>query len=223
MLSFFLKKKCLFLCFCFFICTLLIIFPIFTKNIQDTSSITFKEYQYISSSTNTYIRYPHIEGIKDLSIAAKINTIIDDTVFNFLKEQPTSSTNCYDFYINYTVYHTDINIISFSLENLQIMASSYVKKIFFTFDVTTGQLYSISHFFNSHYQTMVKDQIIDQVKKQIKENSSITYFMSKINALQITDTQPFYINKEGNIVIVFDKYQIAPGYMGTPTFTITID
>lgn len=30
----------------------------------------------------------------------------------------------------------------------------------------------------------------------------------------------FYRNKDGNLVIVFDKYEVAPGSMGTPEFVI---
>ena len=37
----------------------------------------------------------------------------------------------------------------------------------------------------------------------------------------ITDETPFYINESGNPVIVFAKYEIAPGYMGYQEFEIT--
>ena len=30
----------------------------------------------------------------------------------------------------------------------------------------------------------------------------------------------FYWNENGDLVIPFDKYEVAPGYMGTPEFTI---
>ena len=30
----------------------------------------------------------------------------------------------------------------------------------------------------------------------------------------------FYWDKDGNLVIVFDKYEVAPGSMGTPEFVI---
>ncbi|MFQ7057552.1 MAG: RsiV family protein [Turicibacter sanguinis] len=36
----------------------------------------------------------------------------------------------------------------------------------------------------------------------------------------IADNQTFYINSSGDVVVVFDKYSIAPGYMGFPEFTI---
>ena len=33
----------------------------------------------------------------------------------------------------------------------------------------------------------------------------------------------FYFTENGDIVIVFDKYEVAPGYMGTPEFTVSKD
>ena len=32
--------------------------------------------------------------------------------------------------------------------------------------------------------------------------------------------QDFYIDKQGNVVIVYPKYTIAPGYMGIQEFSI---
>jgi len=36
----------------------------------------------------------------------------------------------------------------------------------------------------------------------------------------ITGVQPFYINNNGKLVISFNEYDVAPGYMGTVEFVI---
>ena len=36
----------------------------------------------------------------------------------------------------------------------------------------------------------------------------------------VTADTPFYINEKGNPVVVFEKYEIAPGFMGRPEFEI---
>ena len=36
----------------------------------------------------------------------------------------------------------------------------------------------------------------------------------------ISPEQNYYINDQGKLVIVFDEYQVAPGYMGIVEFTI---
>ena len=37
---------------------------------------------------------------------------------------------------------------------------------------------------------------------------------------KIREDQKFYINSEGNIVISFEKYEVAPGASGNPEFEI---
>ena len=37
----------------------------------------------------------------------------------------------------------------------------------------------------------------------------------------IEPDQPFYLNGQGQVVIVFPKYAIAPGYMGIQEFTVS--
>ena len=39
----------------------------------------------------------------------------------------------------------------------------------------------------------------------------------------ISKNQRYYINKQGELVICFDQFEVAPGYMGNPTFTIKND
>ena len=36
----------------------------------------------------------------------------------------------------------------------------------------------------------------------------------------LDDKHNFYWDKDGNLVIAFDKYEVAPGYMGNPEFVI---
>ncbi len=62
------------------------------------------------------------------------------------------------------------------------------------------------------------------MRQQIKEDSNLTYWIDN-NALgydvvEINDKHNYYFNDNGDLVISFDKYEIAPGYMGLPEFVI---
>ncbi len=68
-----------------------------------------------------------------------------------------------------------------------------------------------------------KEIINNQIKKQIEQNKD-KYFNGEdgIEGFKsISDNQKFYY-ENGNIVIVFDKYEIAPGATGIPEFKIEI-
>ena len=68
----------------------------------------------------------------------------------------------------------------------------------------------------------------DNLRKQMKEimakDSNKVYWVENAEIGQdfvtLDDKHNFYWDKDGNLVIVFDKYEVAPGSMGTPEFVI---
>ncbi len=48
-------------------------------------------------------------------------------------------------------------------------------------------------------------------------------FFDEINIFEVLENEEkFYINEQGQVVISFDRYEIAPGYMGYPEFIINL-
>ena len=79
------------------------------------------------------------------------------------------------------------------------------------------------------YKKIISDEIIKQMREQMKENGDeVQYFLddseiSEWNFKGITDDANFYFNEKNNLVFVFDKYEVAPGYMGVCEFEIPSD
>ena len=44
--------------------------------------------------------------------------------------------------------------------------------------------------------------------------------MPEFNFQGITEQTNFYFNEKDELVITFDEYEVAPGYMGAPEFVI---
>ena len=61
-------------------------------------------------------------------------------------------------------------------------------------------------------------------KENMEKDSNLQYFLDKdVDGYSfdgIKNDVNFYVNKEGELTIVFDKYEVAPGYMGIVEFTI---
>ena len=81
------------------------------------------------------------------------------------------------------------------------------------------------------YIEEVSASIRQQIEERIASDDSLAYFgygsMAEDDALlgiegfsTIAENQDFYINEAGEVVIVFAKYDIAPGYMGFQEFTV---
>ena len=79
---------------------------------------------------------------------------------------------------------------------------------------------------------MISKEITKQMITQMEQDSSLTYWVKNPNKEdnnplntfeKIKPDQNFYINKHNKLVISFDKYEVAPGYMGIVEFVIPTD
>ena len=65
------------------------------------------------------------------------------------------------------------------------------------------------------------------MKEEMKKDSRVKYWIEDAELgdefTEIDGKHNFYFNKTGDLVIPFDKYEVAPGYMGCPEFTIKGD
>ena len=98
---------------------------------------------------------------------------------------------------------------------------------FYHIDKQLGELVTLSDLFRDgfDYQTPISQEIKAQMRQQHLDDPDLTYWVDEDNGMnwasqQIAPEQNFYFDEAGDLVIVFDKYEVAPGYMGCPAFTI---
>lgn len=213
----------------FLICFLLLFSLQNVYAICPVQLIVKKEYHFESPGTSTTVTIPEIKGIEDSKVTKEVNQLIQDSVDDYLqqvKEYDLSYNQMNDSQvkkwfvdINYQTYYADCNFISFSINSTQINASSYLQKTFLNIDLKTGKLLTVEDFIGKDYQKIIKDEVQRQAKDDEK-NQQFIYFNDAIENLEITKQQPFYINKDKQVVVVFNEFDIAPGYMGMPEFII---
>ena len=70
------------------------------------------------------------------------------------------------------------------------------------------------------WQALIKRQM----KKQMENDESVRYWINDNEVgedpITVSPDHNFYINSRGDLVIVFDKYEVGSGSMGTPEFII---
>lgn len=105
--------------------------------------------------------------------------------------------------------------------------SSSVQYYFYHIDKQKGELVQLSDLFREDYdyRKIFSDEIRTRMREQMEDNPNLVYWVDDGNGAnfvfdQIDENQNFYFDSDGNLVIVFEKYQVAPGYMGCPEFTI---
>ena len=63
------------------------------------------------------------------------------------------------------------------------------------------------------------------MRDQMAADENIIYWvddpdMGDENFRQIAENQDFYVNTDGHVVICFNEYEVAPGYMGCVEFVL---
>lgn len=127
----------------------------------------------------------------------------------------------------YGTVHTDYEVVTdnahlFSLrfDTSQVLAGTNRQVMIYHIDKEEDQLITIEDIFQegTPYQEVVSECVKAQMRKRMQEDASLYYWvddeMTSMNFQTITEDSNFYINEAQELVLVFDKYEVAPGYMG---------
>ena len=123
--------------------------------------------------------------------------------------------------IDYKVGYSTDKLVSFMVLKTEILASAYTEMFFYNIDIQTGKELNLRDIFGSDYKNIIDEEIYKQIEERSKNPNNI-YFTKDEGGFEGIENeyQDFYINENGKVVIVFEKYEIAPGYMGTQEFEI---
>lgn len=106
-------------------------------------------------------------------------------------------------------------------------ASGYQYQYYYHIDKTTGEIASLKNLFRegADYVTPISENIKEQMRKEMQADESKIYWIDSEDEIveqfeAIKEDQNFYLNEAGQIVICFDEYEVAPGYMGLVEFIV---
>lgn len=131
--------------------------------------------------------------------------------------------------ITYDIITDNENLFTLKINGLEINASGYMFSKIYNVDKNTGNILELKDIFkkDSNYINIISEDIKRQMKEQMDNDESKVYFLNEDiptgNFEKIDENQNFYFNKDNNLVICFDEYEVAPGYMGTVEFIILKD
>ena len=128
---------------------------------------------------------------------------------------------------NYEVKTNDDRVFALSRYVVNTVGSSSTEKRYDTVDKKTQTIVTLPSLFTegADYITHISDNIKAQMRQQMAADESVAYWLDDEevpddNFTAIASDQQFYINADGQLVICFDKYAVAPGYMGAVEFVI---
>lgn len=89
---------------------------------------------------------------------------------------------------------------------------------YYNIDLNTQKIVSLKDLLGENYIGKVNESILRQVETKAKETGISFWSPEEGGFTGISDDICFYINKAGNPVVVFEKYEIAPGFAGKIKF-----
>lgn len=120
--------------------------------------------------------------------------------------------------VDYQVFSQTEDTLSFALYMDENWVNSYGIVKYYNLDLQTGQPLTLQDLLGDNWQSMVNEEIAAQIQQQ--EQEGVPYLIDESTFSGVTDQTKFYINDQHQIVIVFDKYEIAPGSSGRPKFVL---
>lgn len=189
---------------------------------------TFKIFEVKKDEFEINIKVPNISGLEDKDLESSLNAkfieegqkLYDD----FIKE--IENIKHFALESNYEIKADNETVLSIVITQLEIMASSNTAYKSYVIDKTNKAIVSLPSLFkNEEYIEIISDNIKTQMREQMKNDENIIYFIDQVDIpvddfKSIKSDQNFYINQDNKLVILFDEYEIAPGYMGNPEFII---
>lgn len=199
--------------------------------------VTFRTYENTEKDMSAKIVTPHVSvkdasGKKNITTTKKLNEDIDKYISQIKKQyeadvKETGGEGKETVTSDYKIVTDNAKLFSLELNTVVSLNTSGVTFKIYHIDKESGQLITLKDIFkeNMEYCPAITNEIKRQMKQQMKQDNQKIYFiddkdMPEDNWKGITDESNFYISKKGELTFVFDKYEVAPGYMGACKFAI---
>lgn len=199
--------------------------------------VTMGKYENTDNGYEIKVETPKIEGLIDEETQKKLNDEFAEqaqsVIAGFeqsvkeLKAEFGDETVHMGMEYNYDVKTDNDDILAIDTYVYYASGSSMTVHNYYTIDKHTGEIYTLEGLFKdgADYVTPISDYIKNEMKRLNAEEGGMFWVDDDVfeGFEKIADDQNFYINNEGNIVICFDKYEVAAGAQGSPEFVIPED
>ena len=206
-----------------------------------TRVVTFRDYTDQKEHFEAKVEVPKVElepSASDSGISEELkknyeltNEQIDAYAQKFINDYEEAlrefgGQGNYALESSYKVLRDDEKYLSIRIDTTVVMAggTQYVK--IYNIDKGSGKAVSLSELFKAPQEALaaVSGNIMEQMRTQMQQDTDKSYFldseMPDLDFKGLTGEESYYFNENGELVIWFNEYDVAPGYMGAVEFTI---
>ena len=122
--------------------------------------------------------------------------------------------------VDYEVKCQNEQYLSFVVTETETRASAYTEFYTYNIDLETGKELTLRDLLGPNWMETVNTQVEAEIARRAQDPDNIYWTEEQGGFQGIEEDQPFYLNENGLPVVVFEKYEIAPGSMGSQEFVI---
>lgn len=193
--------------------------------------------QQLTVDEGTYqadVSTPGITGLEDEELQATLNekyAVENKELFEKFEKEIAELKEAGGGHLGvdagYEVLTDNDRILSIMRYQVNTVGSSSTTMSYDTIDKIDNVLITLPSLFkDDSYIEAINTYIAGEMERQMAEDEMISYFINDEYAEGFTTIKPdqnFYITDDQKLVLSFDKYEVAPGYMGVVTFEIPTD
>lgn len=191
--------------------------------------VTIRNYYYDDNHWKMDINIPQIESEDSKSvdyINKDVSELTTALINRFYEDLEINGNKGYgSLNVDYEVVTNTDSWFTLKLTVCQTAASSNTYFKFYHIDKKQGKIVELGDLFNTD---KFSDSLVAEIKKQMQEqmanDENISYWINTSGIGEefatVSADHNFYWNENGDLVIIFDKYEVGPGSMGTPEFVI---
>lgn len=194
---------------------------------------TVRNYNFSGEQHELNAEVPNVEvtdGENEVitDINADIDTFTSNIINKFYEDLENSEGSGYGAVdIDYEVVTNNDKWFTLKINVNEIEASGYMYAKFYHINRKTGEYVTFTDLFDTSSYVELEEYIISDMKAQMEADESIAYFFDDPvigeDIIYVTNDQSFYFDDNNNLVMVYNEYTVAPGYMGMPEITIPVD
>ncbi len=199
---------------------------------------TIRAYQVEDPDHLIDVRLPAIENTGHTDLEQRINTEIQTRIQAVLDEAEARARAAREAYVatggeaedfmpiiidvDYEIKCQSDEYLSFVVTATETQASSFINFYTYNIDLTTGRELSLQDVLGPDYKAITDQAVQAGIEARSKDPRN-SYFDGTDGVEGFTGIGPdqkFYLNEAGDPVVMFEKYAIAPGYMGVQEFVV---
>ena len=207
--------------------------------------LTFRSFEGLVDDVELDVTVPVIKGADGKELPAKVNAHIQQLTQNYEAQTKNDlaeykerffenggteeewADRTMSLFIDYDVKYFEDDILSLQVTTAKSWVAAEEAYHFYNIDLANDAELTLADVLGNDYAEICNTSIVSQINERLAADENAVFFgygndEGMMDGFEtVTEETPFYLNAEGDVVISFPEYSIAPGSMGIQEFVIS--